>query len=127
MRSLRDMNEWTDIDGPLHDLAIALGIIPKNSNFATEAKGIYWSNNPLGNFLGDTLYKMRDLGMLLVNDDGEFMWNPEYISPVHRLREGKVLCIGDGTEESGCGISQQNPGDTCKYCGGMVVSPKKDS
>lgn len=63
MRNLRDMNEWTDIDGPLHDLAIALGIIPKNSNFATEAKGIYWSK-PKPNLVTDILTLQKEFQRL---------------------------------------------------------------
>ena len=118
---LKEFNEYVDIDGMLHSLCIQLGIIPEDSLFSTEAKGIYWSNNPLGNFLGDTLYAMKALGIILENEEEQtFKWNPDYVDPVSRHRL-------DNPDRARCpdcdGPSGYDPsGSTCRYCGSKVLS-----
>lgn len=36
-----------------------------------------------------------------------------------------ALCIGGGRRGEGCGLSEQQSGETCKRCNGMVLSVAK--
>lgn len=130
MNKLREVIEYVDIDTMLHVLCIQLGIIPEDSCFVTEAKGIYWTNNPLCNYLGDMLNGLCDQGMVLeeMGPDGEsnqrYKWNPDYEDPVTWARKNKnthqpidtlaVLKDGAGVlEELLSSVSQSLSNNSC--------------
>ena len=74
--NLKDvLKDWEDFDGASHELAIALGIIPIDSDFI-EHKWLYWTNNELGIFLHETLKRMYELGILEFDEEEfRFKWN----------------------------------------------------
>lgn len=55
--------DWTDIDIAAHALARVLGLMPAESTLS-DAKWVYWSNNPLGNELIVLLDRLVSLGFL---------------------------------------------------------------
>lgn len=72
---LRDaLMDWTDWDGAMEALGTALGILPKDGNH----KAIYWTKNPVSDFLLQTLWSLIDLGVLEVREepDFQFRWIP---------------------------------------------------
>lgn len=73
-----NLQDWTDAEVAVHDLARVLGIIPIDSVFATQFKWIGASNNPIGNALFDILETLSKLGVLEADDDWRFRWNPTF-------------------------------------------------
>ena len=74
------LKEWTDWDGARMDLAICLGLMTHETNYQTDAKHVFWSNNPVGNMLYNTLQELVKIGVLEFRDepDQQFCWNPGY-------------------------------------------------
>jgi hypothetical protein len=82
VHALRDaLQDWGDWDVAEYRLAMVLGIIARDANFAT-VKGTFWSNNPVGNFLYQTLDGLVSIGALERRDepDIQFRWNPAFES-----------------------------------------------
>jgi hypothetical protein len=73
--------EWTDWDYAMYYLGIALGLIDESVPFATKAKHVFWTNNPVGVLLMGILDSMVVAGILLKRDepDYQFRWNSEFI------------------------------------------------
>lgn len=47
----------------------------------------------------------------------------EAVSAEHRrVLAETALCIGGGGRGEGCGLTEQQSGETCKHCNGMVLS-----
>lgn len=60
-------------------LAIALGLMTEETNYQVDAKYVFWSHNPIGNMLHDTLESLVRLGILEtkeINDENCYRWNP---------------------------------------------------
>jgi len=74
---------WTDADAAMHMLARSLGVVAQNST-TREVKWIYWSNNPLGEFLYRMLNELVLLGALEKRDepDLQFRWREGFEPPV---------------------------------------------
>ena len=75
--SLRDdLPDWSDWDGAEASLAEHLGLIDTAQGFGGR-KGIFWSNNPVGNALMDCLTRLADAEVLNRRDepDIQFRWN----------------------------------------------------
>ena len=74
------LTDWTDWDWAAFYLAVALGLMPNDSATYFIAKGVFWSNNPLGNLLYKTLEGLVEQGILETREepDNQFRWNPSY-------------------------------------------------
>lgn len=72
------LREWTDFDGAEHALALCLGLMSPGISFATDAKHVYWTNNPVGNVLSEILQELTRVGILELNDDLQYRWNPSF-------------------------------------------------
>ena len=69
-----DLAEWTDWDYAAYRLGLCLGVL--NGDFATDKKGVLWSDNCLGNGLHDVLLKLAEAGVLERREepDEQFRW-----------------------------------------------------
>lgn len=67
---------WTDWDGAMFVLGRALGIFAESESFA-DLKGVFWSNNPLGNALHEILLQLVAAGVVERRDepDEQFRWS----------------------------------------------------
>ena len=75
------IQEWSDVDLAQYALAVALGMIaPERSPFATKAKHLFWTNNPLGNALHEFLETLARLGVIerRGEPDLQYRWNASY-------------------------------------------------
>ena len=70
--------DWTDWDGAQYELAICLGLMASNTSFATRAKHVFWSNNPVGNALHAMLDELVSIQALEVNGDMQYRWNTAF-------------------------------------------------
>jgi hypothetical protein len=83
-KTLREnLTDWTDWDIAEYYLAVALGIMPTEEGdgeiFRLKAKHVFWTDNPVGVFLGGVLGELAELGVLDHDDEEErFRWNPGY-------------------------------------------------
>jgi len=79
------MSEWHDWDGAEYELGIALGLFdPEKHPFATKAKHVFWTNNPVGNALHSCLESLVEAGILEGKKDGgdaymKFRWNQDFV------------------------------------------------
>ena len=67
------LREWQDWDVASHYVGRALGLFPSESWMA-QYKGIFWTDNPLGNMLAGVLDSMVELGAVEKNSDNEYRW-----------------------------------------------------
>jgi hypothetical protein len=74
--TLRDLQDW---DGAARLLAICLGLVPNEEGWG-RTKHVFWSNNPLGNLLYETLESLVQVGVLESRDepDKQYRWNPAF-------------------------------------------------
>lgn len=81
MNSLERLNEWTDLDIAMHELAILTGIINDEfSNFA-KYKKIYWTDNEHSRFLDKILKNLIEFKILEIDEyEEKVRRNPEYKS-----------------------------------------------
>jgi catechol 2,3-dioxygenase-like lactoylglutathione lyase family enzyme len=70
------LSDWVDIDVAAHALARALGVMPINSAMS-DAKWVYWSNNPLGNELVILLDRLVELGFLEKRDEPDIQYRTQ--------------------------------------------------
>lgn len=68
--------EWTDWDGAAFGVGRSLGIFSDSQTF-TQVKGVFWTDNPLGNALHEVLLQLAAAGVLERREDpGEqFRWS----------------------------------------------------
>jgi hypothetical protein len=81
METLRvALADWTDFDASAHLLAQCLGIMSPHHEM-TEAKWVYWSENPLGTVLYDTLERLVEIGVLEKREEPDFQyrWVPDVL------------------------------------------------
>ena len=69
--------DWTDWDVAAYEVGRCLGVL--HGNFATDNKGVFWSDNRLGNGLHDVLLRLVEAGVLERREepDEQFRWRPE--------------------------------------------------
>jgi hypothetical protein len=69
------LSDWTDFDASAHVLAQSLGIMPLQQKMIEE-KWVYWSENPLGTMLYDTLERLVELSVLdrRVEPELQYRW-----------------------------------------------------
>jgi hypothetical protein len=72
----QDLAEWEDWDGAAYLLGRALGLFENQSYL--EVKGVFWTDNHLGNGLHDALLSLVRAGVLERRDepDEQFRWQP---------------------------------------------------
>ncbi len=63
------MKDWTDIDGAMYDLGLALGFYPGREWL--EVKSVFWTNNPLCNTLHTMVQQLVELGALEKRDEDD--------------------------------------------------------
>jgi catechol 2,3-dioxygenase-like lactoylglutathione lyase family enzyme len=78
--------DWTDIDVAAHELARSLGALPERSAMS-DAKWVYWSNNPLGIELVALLDRLTALGLLEKRDEPDHQYR---VAPQFRSSLGIV-------------------------------------
>lgn len=89
MKSLKDrLTDWTDFDFAAWHLGLSLGVFTDDSKLWSGRKDIFWTNNLLGDVLMDVLHKLVHIGVLELDDEGRFRWNPTFKLPerTNRLR-----------------------------------------
>jgi hypothetical protein len=75
------LQDWTDVDLAEYYTAVALGLIdPERSPFQTQAKHVFWTDNPVGNALHQLLETLVSLSVLERRDepDLQYRWNAQY-------------------------------------------------
>jgi hypothetical protein len=74
-----ELADWNDWDGASYSLAISLGIMDKaKTPYMSAAKHVFWSDNPLGNMLHQTLEELVKLGFVEKNEEDQYRWNKEF-------------------------------------------------
>ena len=71
----QDLADWTDWDGAAYLLGLSLGLF-QDQNFQTDTKGVFWTDNALGNGLHDALLALARAGILERREesDEQFRW-----------------------------------------------------
>jgi lactoylglutathione lyase len=71
--------DWTDVDFAAHALARSLGLMPDQSAMS-DAKWVYWSNNPVGSELIVLLDRLTALGFLEKREEPDIQYRlrPEF-------------------------------------------------
>lgn len=71
----RDLVDWTDWDFAAYQLGRALGVFSDEQGYQL-AKGIFWTDNPLGDSLHLILLELTEAGVLERRDepDEQFRW-----------------------------------------------------
>jgi hypothetical protein len=74
------LQNWTDFDGAMYELALCLGLMTPEVDTFASTKHVYWSDNPVGNALYATLDELTQYGVLEKRDepDYQFRWNPDF-------------------------------------------------
>ncbi|MEV4539179.1 hypothetical protein AB0J82_35950 [Asanoa sp. NPDC049518] len=70
-----DLRGWNDWDGAAFKLGRTLGLFQGNT--FPDVKGVFWTDNPLGNGLHDALLALVEAGVLERRDtpDEQFRWH----------------------------------------------------
>lgn len=77
MQTLREaLADWDDYDGVLFKLAICLGMIDPAVDFARLGKSVVLGDPQLSPVLLRLLDALHAGGVLLMNDEGLYRWNP---------------------------------------------------
>jgi hypothetical protein len=72
---MEDLADWADWDVAAHLLGRSLGLF-QGQDFRTDAKHVFWTDNPLGNGLHDALLALVRAEVLERRDepDEQFRW-----------------------------------------------------
>ena len=70
-----ELADWTDCDGAAFLVGRALAIFPESEEFL-QVKGVFWTDNALGNALYEVLVQLTQAGVLEHRDepDDQFRW-----------------------------------------------------
>lgn len=68
--------DWTDWDAAAFAVGRSLGIFGESETFA-QVKGVFWTDNPLGNALHEVLLQLAAAGVLEQREepDEQFRWS----------------------------------------------------
>jgi hypothetical protein len=78
-KTLRDqLTDWVDVDVAEYHLACALGLITPDVEFATRAKHVFWSANPVGDVLHRMLEQLVSVGALECDEELRYRWSQSY-------------------------------------------------
>ena len=81
LTSLKEaLNNWTDADLAAYHLALCLGLMTPDIDFATRAKHVFWAANPIGHMLYQMLNELTQQTILQKRDepDYQFRWNTNF-------------------------------------------------
>src|SRR4051794_30847414 len=69
-----DLADWTDADVACHRLGVSIGLF-EDADFQAR-KGVFWTDNPVGNSLYDALMALVRAGVLdhREDPDNQFRW-----------------------------------------------------
>ena len=75
-----ELADWRDFDVAGYLLARALGVIPAEVQFHSDAKHVFWSDNPIGTAMYRTLDQLVEAGVLEKRNepDIQYRWNPSF-------------------------------------------------
>jgi hypothetical protein len=75
-----ELANWQDWDVACYILSQNIGLMNADSSLQTQAKHVFWSDNPVGNTLIDILNQLVEVGVLEKRDepDLQYRWNPEF-------------------------------------------------
>jgi hypothetical protein len=80
------LQDWEDADIARYCVACALGFVEFDSQYAKfgEFKGVFWTPNPVSDFLEEILDRMVEFGFLERNEDFQYRYSrfPQSISDV---------------------------------------------
>jgi len=82
MRTLQErLKEWQDFDVAAYELGVTLGLFEDDPQGTYEAfranKGIFWSDNPLGNALYGILQSLAEQDFLdWDREESKYRWSP---------------------------------------------------
>jgi len=102
-----DLKEWTDFDVAEFALACDIGLMAKDID--PYPKFIFWSNNSVGTSLSIMLASLVDSGVLEMNDDVQYRWNPNFKGEWEKCSR----CHGAGV------TSDQGADVCCSLCNGQ--------
>lgn len=71
------IRDWTDVDVAQYSLAVALGLMSPTTPFQTDAKHVFWTDNPTGTMLHLILEDLVKFGVLesRLGSDLQYRWN----------------------------------------------------
>ncbi len=74
------LGNWTDLDIAAYQLALCLGLMTPDVEFATRAKHVFWTDNGIGNLLYKMLDELTQQGVLekQVEPDYQYRWNADF-------------------------------------------------
>lgn len=73
------LKDWTDWDVAEYRLAICLGLMSPQVDFASQAKHVFWSNNPVGTALSACLTQLVHTGVLEFDEEEQRVrWSPAF-------------------------------------------------
>ena len=78
------LQDWGDFDVAMFELAVCLGLMPDGMDSWYRNKGVFWSNNTMGNMLTRVLHELIDLGVLIHDteeSEDRVRWNPDFQEP----------------------------------------------
>jgi len=73
------LSDWTDFDVASFEVGVCLGLWPLGMESFREQKGVFWSNNSLGNALHQIVRVLGERGTLERRDepDLQYRWKAE--------------------------------------------------
>jgi hypothetical protein len=74
------LSNWTDGDGAAYHLALCLGLMTLDTDFATRAKHVFWSTNGVGSLLSQMLDELSQQRVLEKRDEPnhQYRWNSNF-------------------------------------------------
>jgi hypothetical protein len=72
--------DWVDIDFAQYYLAQSLGLMDETVTFHSDAKHVFWTDNPIGNMLANMLDELTTTNILEKRDEPDFQyrWNQDF-------------------------------------------------
>lgn len=105
-----------DFDGAEFILATSMGLFPSGMDSWFKHKGVFWSNCPLGNALGDMLVALVRGGVLTRTEDDQYKW---YWDP-ERKDVNCPRCSYNGADPTGCASEDPKGSERCPLCDGTT-------
>lgn len=107
------MAQPQDFDGAEFVLATTLGLFPSGMDSWFKHKGVFWTNNPMGNGLADALMALVRAGVLEKDGEDRFRW---IYNPAQKY-DNCPDCTYNGADPTGRASADPNS-DDCPSCKG---------
>jgi len=82
------LNDFKDFDIAAFYLGVCLGLWPDTGKNFLENKGMFWTQNALGDKMNELLEIMVQEKILLKNDEEQYAWNNKFEGAKH-LKESR--------------------------------------